>query len=181
MAGYKPHFLEVVGNSLFYGSQEVAVFVGAAATNGTLRGRTEGLLESARDDVVDEADHKEALKRLDDAHADETADLEGKIESLNRENDQLQSKVDELQALLDDVETDGAADLARIGRELGEAQAENDRLRAALKPFAEASLNFGYEGTKWLDHEGQWSGYYAKLTVGTLRAAHKALEKTDGK
>jgi hypothetical protein len=60
--------------------------------------------------------------------------------------------------------TDTEADLARIGRELGEAQAERDRLREALTPFASVS---------------DFRALSDLCSQADLRAARKALEKTE--
>ncbi len=63
-----------------------------------------------------------------------------------------------------------------IERELFSARNEVDRLRSALLPFRDAYKQFTYEGSQWRDHEKQWDGDFAGLSVGDLRRAAEALE-----
>lgn len=49
-------------------------------------------------------------------------------------------------------------------------------LESALKPFADAAERMATEWSAWEDHESHWSGGYAGLNVGDLRAAHRAIK-----
>ena len=53
-------------------------------------------------------------------------------------------------------------------------------LEAALKPFADAARRMETEWSVWEDHESHWSGGYAGLTVGDLRAARVAIKYGSG-
>lgn len=73
---------------------------------------------------------------------------------------------------------DGTAKEA-VSRILNSALAYIEELESALKPFAGAAERMATEWSAWEDHESHWSGGYAGLNVGDLRAAHAAIKDSD--
>lgn len=62
-------------------------------------------------------------------------------------------------------------------RERGELRAEIERLRAALKPFADYAIAYGkaYPGMDHSDNDIGWIASFGRITFGHLRAACNAL------
>lgn len=60
------------------------------------------------------------------------------------------------------------------------SKARIEELEATLKPFAGAAERMATEWSVWEDHESHWSGGYAGLNVGDLRAARAAISDGGG-
>jgi hypothetical protein len=132
---HKPSALWLSGTDIYYDNIHVGVLTGpAGAYDGTLRECVAEVLDHAREDMIDEADHNDQIRAIEDAHGGEIAELESENRQLEDDVAKLEGRVAELEALLADVEIDGAAGvLAAVQARLDNEKKVSDGLLKAVR------------------------------------------------
>ncbi len=118
-----------------------------------------GINEAGSPDLCRGAD-----TRVMDEAAAEITDLRDKLASAIKERDSICEKAVEKTFALDAAEARAA-----------EAEAESDRLRLALEPFAREADNAG--GLVLGPDTDDWTLNHHKLTLGDIRRARQALKE----